>query len=204
MRKSLVVSALLLSSMAILSSMAAAMAATNKTVLDVDGNKLQTKTNYYVLPVIRGRGGRLALGLRNKTCPFFVVQENFEVSNGIPLKFLPTDSNMKVVHLSVDMNIVFSSATICVQSTAWRVGDIDGLTGKRYVKTAGVTGNPGLGTVSNWFKIERYRDDYKLVFCPGVCMFCKVVCGDLGVFFEDGKRWLGLSDVPLAVMFKKA
>ena len=59
--------------------------------------------------------------------------------------------------------------------------------------------------VINWFKIERYGNGngYKMVYCPSVCSSCRVVCGNVGVFYEDGKRWLGLSDEPLVVMFKK-
>ncbi|KAI3929124.1 hypothetical protein MKW92_045684 [Papaver armeniacum] len=187
---SLLVLALVLSFLNIISS----LALTDTTVLDIDGSKLQTASNYYALPVGRG----------DNTCPFFVLQENFEVSKGIPLRFLHADRNLKAVNISVDVNVVFSTATTCVQSTTWRLGEIDDLTGKRYVKTGGVVGNPGLGTVNNWFKIEKHGGDYKLVYCPSVCKLCKVVCGDLGVLYEDGSRWLGLSDVPLAITFKKA
>ncbi|KAI3941670.1 hypothetical protein MKX01_018260 [Papaver californicum] len=141
------------------------MALTNTTVLDIDGATLQTASNYYVVPV---RGGGLGIGLRDNTCPFFVLQENFEVSNGIPLRFFHADRNLKAVNISVDVNVVFSTATTCVQLTAWQLGEIDDLTGKRYVKTGGIVGNPVL----------------------------KVVCGDLGVLYEDGSRWLGLNDVP--------
>lgn len=203
MKISLLVWALLLSSLSILSF----MALTDTIVLDMDGAKLRTSSNYYVVPVIRGKGGGgLGIGLRDNTCPFFVLQENFEVSNGIPLRFFHADRNLKAVNISVDVNVVFSTATTCVQSTAWRLGEIDDLTGKRYVKTGGIVGNPGLGTVNNWFKIEKHGGggDYKLVYCPGVCKFCKGVCGDLGVLYEDGSRWLGLSDAPLAMTFKKA
>ncbi|PIA35406.1 hypothetical protein AQUCO_03500053v1 [Aquilegia coerulea] len=184
-----------------------AFAATGTTLLDLDGKKLQSNTNYYILPVIRGRGGGLALAQRNKSCPYYVAQENSELSNGLPLKFLPvnyTETKEKFVQESTDMNFVFSAATICVQSTVWRLGAPDGVTNQRYVSTGGRIGSPGLRTVSNWFKIERYRNDYKLVFCPMVCNFCKVLCGDVGVFLEDGKRWLGFSTEPLLVMFKKA
>ncbi|KAI3902053.1 hypothetical protein MKW98_013727 [Papaver atlanticum] len=143
-------------------------------------------SNNYALLV--GRGGGLGIGMHNITCPFFVLQENFEVSNGIPLRFLHADRNLKAVNISVDMNVVFSTVTTCVHRL---LGEIDDLTGKGYVKTGGVVGNPGLVTVNNWFKIEKHG-------------FCKVVCGDFGVLYEDGSRWLGLSDVPLVITFKKA
>ncbi|KAF6135302.1 hypothetical protein GIB67_003553 [Kingdonia uniflora] len=177
--------------------------ATSTPVLDIDGHKLQTLTDYYILPLVRGRGGGLALSLRNNTCPFYVAQEDLEVSRGLPVQFLATSTEEKLVQESADVNIVFSAVTICVQSTAWRLGDVDEITGRTYVQSGGVVGNPGKETVRNWFKIVKYNSYYKLVFCPGVCDICKVICGDLGVFIEDGKRWLGLSDVPLSVFFKK-
>ncbi|KAL5721314.1 hypothetical protein ACHQM5_004972 [Ranunculus cassubicifolius] len=178
------------------------------TVLDINGKKVQANTNYYILPVARGMGGGVAIAQRNNTrCPFYVAQASLEVSNGIPIKFLPTDTNDKFVQVSKDMNFVFFAKTMCMQSMAWRLGDVDEVTGKRYVTTNGVIGNPGGSTVSNWFKIEKADGDfYRLVFCPGVCNFCKVICGDVGIFVEeDGRRWLGLNnDVrKFRVMFKK-
>lgn len=48
-------------------------------VLDLDSKKARTGADYYILPVIRGRGGGLALAsTRNKTCPLNVVQERLE------------------------------------------------------------------------------------------------------------------------------
>ena len=172
------------------------------TVLDIDGQKLQPNVDYYILPVFRGRGGGLTLASRHG-CPFNVAQENNELSSGLPLKFLPVNTSDEVIQASTDLNVVFSAVTICVQSTVWMLGDVDSVTGQRYVTMGGVVGNPGLSTVSNWFKIEIYEDDYKLVFCPSVCSICKVICGDLGVFIEDGNRWLGVSEVPLPVKFRK-
>ena len=53
----------------------------NTLVLDISGKRLQKGVNYYILPVIRGRGGGLTLAdPRNKTCPLDVVQEHFEAS----------------------------------------------------------------------------------------------------------------------------
>lgn len=54
-----------------------------------------------------------------------------------------------------------------------------------------------------WFKIERYGDYYKLVFCHSDCMDCKGICGDVGVVKEGWRRWLVWSDEPLLVVFKK-
>ncbi|KAL5721313.1 hypothetical protein ACHQM5_004971 [Ranunculus cassubicifolius] len=177
------------------------------TVLDINGENVQTNTNYYILPVSRGLGGGLGIAQRNTTrCPLYVAQESQDVFSGVPLKFLPADTKEKFAQVSKDMNFVFSANTICVQSMGWRLGGVDEVTGKRYVATNGVIGNPGRSTISNWFKIERFDQNYyRLVFCPSVCSLCKVVCGDVGIFNEDGRRWLGLTDgVQFRVVFKKA
>lgn len=182
-------------------------------VLDITGVNLRTGVEYCILPVIHGRGGGLTLattGNRNKTkssCPVDVVQEQYEVSNGLPLTFSPVNLKKGVVHLSTDLNIKFSTSvavTICLQtSKVWKLDNFDESAGQWFVTSGGVEGNPGPKTISNWFKIEKYDDDYKLVFCPTVCNFCKVLCRDVGIYVEDGIRRLVLSDVPIKVMFKR-
>ncbi|MGI4297463.1 Kunitz family serine protease inhibitor, partial [Klebsiella pneumoniae] len=180
-------------------------------VLDTDGKKLRAGTDYYILPVFRGMGGGLTLAStgRNGTtgtgCPLDVVQAPYEVDHGLPLIFTPVDPKKGVIRVSTDHNIKFSAATICAQSTVWRL-DSDESIGQLIVTSGGVEGNPGRETLSNWFKIEHYDDDYKLVFCPTVCNFCRPVCGDLGIYIdENGTRRLAVnSDVPFKVVFKKA
>ena len=79
----------------------------------------------------------------------------------------------------------------------------DEATGKRYI----VTRNPGVETLGSWFNIQKAKTGkllYKIGFCPSVCPFCTVLCADVGVFVEGGKRLLGLTDKPLLAMFKKA
>ncbi|XP_030521601.1 kunitz trypsin inhibitor 5-like [Rhodamnia argentea] len=172
-------------------------------VLDIDGHKLQTGVSYYILPVVRGRGGGLTLGAsRSGTCPLAVVQEQHEVSNGLPVRFSPADAG--AIRLLTDLNIWFEAATICVQSTAWRLAPYNGISKQYFVMSGGVLGNPGRETVSNWFKIEKMDKDYKLVFCPAVCDTCKVICRDVGVYLEGVTRRLALSDEPFRVQFKKA
>ncbi|XP_073279856.1 kunitz trypsin inhibitor 5-like [Primulina huaijiensis] len=174
-------------------------------VVDLAGNNLREGTRYYILPLIRGRGGGVTLSsTRNKTCPLSVVQAPFELQNGLPLTFSPVKSEKGgFIRESTDLNIKFSAASICVQSTVWKLDQYDESSKQYFITTGGVEGNPGPGTISNWFKIEKYQSDYKLVYCPTVCNFCKVICRDVGIFFEDGKRRLALSDTPFVVMFKK-
>ncbi|PRQ15766.1 putative proteinase inhibitor I3, Kunitz legume [Rosa chinensis] len=180
-------------------------------VLDIKGDNLRSGVEYWILPVIRGRGGGLTLataGNRNKTnCPLDVVQEQHEVSNGLPLTLSPVNLKKGVVHLSTDLNIKFSisaAVIICLETSKVRkLDNFDESAGQWFVTSGGVEGNPGPKTISNWFKIEKYDDDYKLVFCPTVCNFCKVLCRDVGIYLEDGIRRLALSDVPIKVMFKR-
>ncbi|KAL0318697.1 UNVERIFIED_CONTAM: Miraculin [Sesamum angustifolium] len=136
-------------------------------VLDTDRNLVRAGVEYYILPVIRGRGGGLTLASTgNETCPLDVVQEQLEVKNGLPLTFRPVNPKKGVVRVSTDQNIKFSAATICVQSTVWKLDKYDASTGKYFI-TTGVEGKAGRETISNWFKIETYGDDdYKLVSAP--------------------------------------
>jgi len=176
-------------------------------VLDITGKKLRTGTSYYILPVFRGRGGGLTLASTGiETCPLDVVQERREVENGLPVTFSPVNIKKGVIRLSTDLNIKFSTSTVCVQSTVWKLNSHDDSLGQWFVTTGGVEGNPGRETTSNWFKIEKFDDDYKLVFCPSVCDNCKVLCRDIGIYIDQatGIRRLALSDIPFKVMFKKA
>ncbi|KAI7753039.1 hypothetical protein M8C21_016794 [Ambrosia artemisiifolia] len=172
-------------------------------VRDIDSNLLRSGTKYYILPVFRGRGGGVTLApTRNESCPLDVVQEGFELQNGLPLTFTPLDPKKGVIRESTDLNIVFSASSICIQSNVWMIEEYKG---QLIVTGHGTAGNPGQDTLSNWFKIEKYEDDYKLVFCPTVCDFCKPVCGDIGVKIdENGIRRLAISDVPFKIKFRKA
>ncbi|XP_042460521.1 kunitz trypsin inhibitor 5-like [Zingiber officinale] len=179
------------------------------SVRDTDGRSLRPSHEYYILPLFRGRGGGLTLAAHSNessfACPLAVAQERSEVDSGLPVIFSPAPEGSEFVKMSTDLHVRFSAATICVQSTVWQLGDVDASTGRRYVISGGVEGSPSAGTASNWFKIERYGErDYKLVHCPSVCQVCKVVCGDVGVFVEGGKRWLGLDGDPFSVIFKNA
>ncbi|KAM0938771.1 putative proteinase inhibitor I3, Kunitz legume, kunitz inhibitor STI-like superfamily [Dioscorea sansibarensis] len=175
----------------------------NDTILDIAGDKLRPGTKYNILPVFRGRGGGLSLARLNdsSSCHLAVVQELSEVNAGLPLTFNPVNANEKTVKLSADVNVEFTAT-----AAVWKLGDVAEECGnRRYVVSGGVRGKPGLETVSNWFRIERGESggDYKLVFCPHVCEYCKVLCGDLGVFVDGGRRWLVFGGDFFPVMFKK-
>lgn len=172
--------------------------AAEESVTDINGQRLRSGINYYILPVVRGRGGGLTISKSdNKTCRNTVIQDQYEVSNGLPLKLSPSDKS-KIIRVSTDLNFIFSPTSI------WKLDNFEETPNQYIVSTCGVAGNPGQKTVSNWFKIDKFEDDYKIRFCPTVCNFCKVMCRDIGVSVQGGKRSLVLSDVPLKVMFKRA
>ncbi|KAH7841149.1 hypothetical protein Vadar_026257 [Vaccinium darrowii] len=184
---------------------------TNTTILDVEGQELQSTTRYYIFPFeTPNRGGGLGLSSKDGTCPHNVMQETLESSNGLPLRLLTIDNKSGSINLSTDVNIAFMAATTCVQSTVWRVGGISEVSERRYVTSGGVVGQPGVNTMRNWFKVEKNGNwngngyGYKIVYCPSFCSSCRVACGNVGVFVENGKRWLGLTADPLLVIFQKA
>lgn len=174
-------------------------------VLDIYNKPLLAGTSYLILPVIDGRGGGVTLATSgNKTCPLHVIQEPLESTKGLPLTFLPVNSKKGPVRISTDHNIKFSTAPTCVKSRVWKAS-YDESTQNFFVTIGGVEGKPGRDTLDNWFKIEEYDGDYKFVFCPTVCNYCKVVCKNVGILVQDGMRRLVLTDnAPFKIMFIKA
>ncbi|KAK1379680.1 Kunitz-type protease inhibitor KPI-D [Heracleum sosnowskyi] len=133
-----------------------ALTSSNRVVLDIDGKELRTGTNYFILPVVRGNGGGMKLySGRTSQCPLDVVQEPNEVNRGIPVTFTPTNPREPTIQVSSDLNIKFSGASICAQSTVWRLDGKGAASGQLFVSTGGVLGNPSGATISNWFRIEK-------------------------------------------------
>ncbi|KDO39703.1 hypothetical protein CISIN_1g043243mg [Citrus sinensis] len=81
----------------------------------------------------------------NKTFLLHVVQEQNILKYGLPMTFSPINPKKGIVRESTDLNIKFEVAKI------------------RFVTTGGVKGNPGPQTMRNWFMIEKFYSDYKLV-----------------------------------------
>nr|GEY66478.1 hypothetical protein [Tanacetum cinerariifolium] len=77
--------------------------------------------------------------------------------------------------------------------------------GIRYVSSHGMLGSPGRDTLQNWFKIEKFENDYKIVYCPSVVKNYRPYCSDIGSrIAKNGRRTLVLNNAPLKVKFKKA
>ncbi|CAN1841844.1 Kunitz trypsin inhibitor 5 [Linum perenne] len=177
-----------------------AKAASPVPVTDVDGTPLRSGLKYFILPSVSGNGGGVALDrTKTKKCPLSVFQDDYELSKGLSVVFLP-------VNAKPDLNIEFTAETTCDEATVWKVESFDHDVKQWFIGTGGIEGKPGPRTVDNWFKISKYGGNYKLVYCPSVCKSCKVQCKDVGVYEdEDGKKRLALTDdEPSIVKFMKA
>ncbi|KAL1824807.1 hypothetical protein ACET3Z_011585 [Daucus carota] len=178
-------------------------------VIDTFGRYLRQGVSYYIVPVppedptVSSRGGGLNLAAtRNKTCPLDVVQEMDENNKGLPFSFIPINPKKGVIRESTDLNIKYMGDTACNESMVWMLNQLGDPNGPYFVTTGGVEGHPGAQTIGNWFKIEVFIDDYKIMYCPTVCKYCKVICRDVGIVVVNGRRYLGLTDQPRRVMFK--
>ena len=175
-------------------------------VVDTSGKKLRAAVDYYILPVsstVCGGSGFVLAKVRNKTCPLDVVV--VEGNCGEVLRFTPIGFKEDIVRVSTDLNIEFSNRVSCSESTVWKIDRFDRLTRKWFVTDGGVSGKPSWKTIENWFKIEKYENDYKIVYCPSFCEYCKVHCRDVGVYVDEkGNKRLALTDVPHKVRFQKA
>ncbi|CAN0891136.1 Kunitz trypsin inhibitor 5 [Linum grandiflorum] len=171
-------------------------------VTDIDGTPLRSGLKYYILPSVSGNGvgngGGLALGGRidTKKCPLSVIQDEHELSKGLPVVFLPINAKPGyTVHTNIDLNIEFTAETACDEAPVWKVESYDHDVHQWFVGTGGIEGKPGPRTVDNWFKIAKYGGNYKLVYCPSVCKTCKVQCKDVGVYVDEyGKKRVALTD----------
>ncbi|PWA88369.1 proteinase inhibitor I3 [Artemisia annua] len=176
-------------------------------VLDTAGNLLVTGASYYILPAVSYRFGGVKLDptTLNQTCPLDVTQEHNDELDGLPLTFLLSSPSIDgVIYQSTDLNIRFSNVTTCGKPAVWRMV---GRNGQWVVTLGGIVGRPRWETTFNWFKIEKYDNDYKIEFCPKVCgNICRPFCGGVGsTIAKTGRISLILSKVdPLKVKFKKA
>ncbi|KAJ1417992.1 Proteinase inhibitor I3, Kunitz legume [Sesbania bispinosa] len=170
-------------------------------VVDTSGKKVRAGFNYYIVPAFSDVGG-LALTSTGEDCPLDVVA--VDGYPGQPLVFTPANIKKGVIRVDTDLNINFNVETSCPQLPVWKLGDYDYSAGQWFVTTGGIIGNPGSQTIYNWFKIEKYEDAYKLVYCPSVCNYCNFRCSDIGIYEDQYGKRLALSDVPYKVQFQQA
>ncbi|KAL9432535.1 hypothetical protein AB3S75_027548 [Citrus x aurantiifolia] len=169
-------------------------------LLDVNGNKVESTLQYYIVSAIWGAGGGgVSLhGGRNGYCPLDVIQLPSDTQNGIQLTLSPYN-NSTIVRESTDLNLRFSvllsGRDYCNEQPLWKVDNYDAASGKWFITTGGLDGHPGAETLLNWFKLEKignFPGTYKIVHCPSVCESCVKLCNNVGRSFEDGVRRLVL------------
>ncbi|XP_031475501.1 miraculin-like [Nymphaea colorata] len=175
-------------------------------ILDTDGNPLKSRTaKYYISPVVQDNYGGLTAEYRTNgtyECPKFISQEDYSTLDGVTASFWPVDGRSSV-RLATDLNVEFHEWNPCPEKPIWTLPATDRATGQRMVRYGGVIGNAGPETVNNWFRIQQSGKNYKLVFCPSVCKTCKAACADLGLYYQNGQRWLVLGGRPFEVKFKR-
>ncbi|KAK7270713.1 hypothetical protein RJT34_26071 [Clitoria ternatea] len=170
-------------------------------VFDTSGKLVRVFNTYYIVPASPDIGG-LALNTTGQNCPLDVVA--VDGYQGLPLTFTPVNTNKGVIRVSTDLNILFPVETSCPQHALWKLKDYDYSTGRWFVTTGGEFRNPGSETITNWFKIEKYEDAYKLAYCPSVCKDCSYQCSDIGIYQDQYGKRLALSNVPYKVKFQRA
>jgi hypothetical protein len=189
----------------VLGAISAVVAQLPSPVVDSAGAPLEAGVEYYINPAITDNGGRFTLIDRNGSCPFYVGQENVSGLEGFPVIFTPFLEGETVIRENRDFKVVFSAATICVQSTAWKLGETDAESGRRLIVT-GESQNQQR-PASNYFRIVKTEEGdniYNISWCPtDVCPTCRFICGTAGGLIENGKRLLALDGSVLPVVFER-
>ncbi|KAM4068868.1 hypothetical protein ACB094_12G044700 [Castanea mollissima] len=159
---------------------------------------------YYINPAITDSGGRFTLIDQNDSCPFYVGQENGSGLKGLSVIFTPFVKEEIVIRENRDFKFVFSAATICVQSTAWKLGETDPETNRRLIVTRE---DQSSRRTANYLRIEKASvggDIYQISWClTDVCPTCRFNCGTAGNLVENGKRLLALDGNVIPVTFER-
>ncbi|KAF7820297.1 kunitz-type trypsin inhibitor alpha chain-like [Senna tora] len=180
-----------------------------QVVLDSDGEPVGNGfRSYYILPVLRGKGGGLEVAQTGpETCPLAVVQAPLEISRGIPARF---SSIVRIPYISprFPLNIEFlpSEPSTCLPfHAAWKV--------EKESLLAVTISTEGVEDFRGSFRIQRANegeeestDDYKIQYCGREYDSKNQDCVDLGISIDgDQNRRLVVKDGdPLVVKFVKA
>uniref|UniRef100_A0A161WVD9 Uncharacterized protein n=1 Tax=Daucus carota subsp. sativus TaxID=79200 RepID=A0A161WVD9_DAUCS len=160
-------------------------------VYDPSHRKLQTGVEYYIHPFLGGSngGGITVAATRNKTCPLDVAQDRSNFADGLGLTFHPVNIKKgmsgRVIRVSTDLVIKFSSVKGCARSGVWKVDKYDELR-RRYFVTIGGAEGRGAG------------ESFVCITAP-----CNPVCDNVGAYYEHGRTLLALTEEPLVVLFQE-
>ncbi|MCH81067.1 miraculin-like [Trifolium medium] len=167
-------------------------------VLDISGKKLRLDADYYIIPA--NGAGNIDVVSTDESCPLHIVIAKH--SQGLPLRIAPVKG---VIRVSTDLNIMLANSdSRCPNySIVWKIDPFS--KEETFLTTGGILGHAGSNSIHSWFKIEKYDDDYKLVYCPNVCPSCKHVCKDVGYYrYKNMEMRLALTNVPFKVKFQEA
>ncbi|TKY66243.1 Kunitz-type trypsin inhibitor KTI1 [Spatholobus suberectus] len=181
----------------LLSAFSSHLPSATAMVLDTDGDPVRNGGGmYFVLPVIRGKGGGLALAKSgNETyCPLSVVQSRSEVFKGLPTTF---SSLVRVPFIGEGhrLSIRFSLVPWCAPTpSSWTV--VKGLPEGPAVKLGNENTFPYQFTIE---KASSDHNDYKLLFCESDGSKCRY----LGTPSDGNGRLVVTENNPLVVKFQK-
>ncbi|XP_022150807.1 miraculin-like [Momordica charantia] len=171
-------------------------------VLDTDGRPLQRGVEYFIKPAVTDVAGNLTLLTRKgDPCPFHVGQVPLRSTDIgyyiLNLRFLAGEDTIREGR---DLKVVFQAFSICITSTAWRVGETEPTTGRRLV----ATGNDD--TATGFFRIDKSDlGVYNLGWCPSdVPIRGRPRCGRAGILVEKGVRLLALDGSAFPFEFVRA
>lgn len=180
----------------------------NPAVLDSSGNPLRRNQKYFIKTKITETNKNPMVTLLNRTAMSSStmsvgLEDDVSVfSSGLPLVLSPFIAGEKTVREMKNFKVGFSNSERGESVIVWRVGLREARNQRRFIITGDNVG------YSNYFHLSKlgHGNSYGLRWCPTeICGACKFVCGDVGVFVENGKRFLALDgDSVLPIVFVKA
>lgn len=119
---------------------------------------------------------------------------------GFGVTFTPYLPGEDTIREGRDLKVVFQAFSICITSTAWRVGETDPTTGRRFVETG------DNDTATGYFRIDRDNFGiYNIGWCPSdVPIRGRPRCGRAGILIEKGLRLLALDGSAFPFEFVRA
>ncbi|XP_010540187.1 PREDICTED: bark lectin-like [Tarenaya hassleriana] len=168
-------------------------------VLDTSGNPVEAGVQYYIIPAKSGNGGGLVPSSRTfnpqQLCPLDVVQSPLPFIPGLPVTFTVLNSADNVLQLNTNLNVQFESTVwLCPETKVWKGEDFENTDEYAYISTGGEIGGP-----NSWFRVLKFVDDYKLVFCKD-----GTTCHYVGTYNDGfGVQRLVVGHEILAVKFQK-
>ncbi|ESW24431.1 hypothetical protein PHAVU_004G130400 [Phaseolus vulgaris] len=167
-------------------------------VVDSQGRPVSSAAKYYILPFFSGpTGGGVAVGKAgNSTCDATVLQTTDESDRGQAVKFSTRGTSSDAIFTGQPLDIAFADEPLCASSSKWVVVSDD--FPEAWVGIGGAEDHPGKKIMSGTFKIEKFDEGYKLVFCATTTT---TTCYNIGRHDDVKGRRLVLTNKPFQVSF---